>query len=336
LKALIVRLSSIGDVIHTLPVLHALHASGFTAGWVVQPAARTLLEGQPLLQQLVIAPPTRGFRLPGARAAVARLRAEHYDVALDFQGLWKSVAWARASGAARVVGFGAGRREPLSSLLVSQRVSPPAGSPHVIDRNLALLGALGIDAVGQREFPLPPASPGVADALARLGLGDYVVLNPGGGWRGKLWTPEGFGTLARHMAADGLRSLVTWGPGEEALADRVVAASFGAAVRCFPTSLPELAEVLRRARLMVAADTGPLHLACAVRTPVVAIFGPTDPERNGPFAAADRVVRRVPPCAPCYSRRCRRHEGVLAALAVSDVLAAARQRLGTPLRSACG
>jgi ADP-heptose:LPS heptosyltransferase len=87
---------------------------------------------------------------------------------------------------------------------------------------------------------------------------------------------------------------------------------------------------------MVAADTGPLHLACALGTPVVALFGPTDPARNGPFAASDRVVRRVPSCAPCYSRHCRRHEGVMAALPVADVLTAARLRLGTPLRSACG
>jgi len=136
------------------------------------------------------------------------------------------------------------------------------------------------------------------------GIGDFAVLNPGGGWASKLWPAERFGELARGLRDLGLRCLVSWGPGEEALADRVVAAADGAAVRSFPTTLLDYVEIARRARLVVAADTGPLHLACAVGTPVVALFGPTDPARNGPFAPADAVVRRTPACAPCYSRTC--------------------------------
>ena len=120
------------------------------------------------------------------------------------------------------------------------------------------------------------------------------MLNPGGGWASKLWPAERFGELAQGLRALGLPSLVSWGPGEEALADRVVAASGGAAVRSFPTSLLDYVELARRARLVVAADTGPLHLACAVGTPVVALFGPTDPVRNGPFAPDDVVLRRMP------------------------------------------
>jgi len=98
-------------------------------------------------------------------------------------------------------------------------------------------------------------------------------------------------------------------------------------VRCFPTTLLDYVEVARRARLVVAADTGPLHLACAVGTPVVALFGPTDPARNGPFAREDVVVRRTAPCAPCYSRTCARHAGVMAGIGVAEVLAAAERRL---------
>jgi ADP-heptose:LPS heptosyltransferase len=120
---------------------------------------------------------------------------------------------------------------------------------------------------------------------------------------------------------------VTFGPGEEALADRIVAGSGGAARKAFATTLREYVELARRARLVVAADTGPLHLACAVGTPVVALFGPTDPERNGPFRPEDRVVRRAPPCAPCYRRQCPVHEGVMALLPVDEVLQAVRQRL---------
>ena len=205
----------------------------------------------------------------------------------------------------------------------------PAGIDHVIDKNLALLRPLGIEAVGLREFPLPPSPEAAArvDRSVKEMDGDVAILNPAGGWASKLWPAERFGEVAMGLRELGLRSIVTWGPGEQSLADRVVAASDGAAERSFPTTLLDYVELARRARLVVAADTGPLHLACAVGTPVVALFGPTDPERNGPFAAADVVVRRTPPCAPCYSRTCTRHAGVMAEIPAAEVLAAAERRL---------
>jgi ADP-heptose:LPS heptosyltransferase len=168
----------------------------------------------------------------------------------------------------------------------------------------------------------------VSEGLAALGLRDYAILNPGGGWASKLWPAERFGEVARGLQAQGLASIVTWGPGEEGLAEKVVAASDGAARRSFPTSLLDYVELARRARVVVAADTGTLHLACAVRTPVVALFGPTDPARNGPFDSADVVVRRVPPCAPCHRRVCPRHDGVMQVIPAADVLQAVERRLG--------
>jgi ADP-heptose:LPS heptosyltransferase len=207
----------------------------------------------------------------------------------------------------------------------------PEDAVHVIDKNLALLRVLGIEAVGQREFPLPvalAAQESVARQLGTLG-GPLVILNPAGGWASKLWPAEAFGALALGLAQEGARILVTHGPGEENLADRVVASSSGAATRCFPTTLGELAEVFRRAALVIAADTGPLHLACAVRTPVVGLFGPTDPARNGPFRAEDIVVRRVPACAPCHRRVCPVHERIMTTLPVDEVLRAARRRLAS-------
>jgi len=329
-RALVVRLSSIGDVVHTLPALHALGRAGWEAGWVVEPPSRPLLEQNPLVAQVVAAPARRGFGWARSVGALRELRARRYEVALDFQGLWKSAAWARFSSARRTIGWErAARREPGSALLLRELVERRQFD-HVIDKNLALLGALGIEAVGLREFPLPFSAEAVARVDAGLqgrGSDDLVVLNPGGGWASKLWPAERFGQLARELRELGLASLVSFGPGEEALADRVVAASDGAASRSFPTTLLDYVELARRARLVVAADTGPLHLACAVGTPVVALFGPTDPARNGPFSREDVVVRRTPGCAPCYSRSCVRHAGVMDGISLAEVRAAVERRL---------
>lgn len=332
MRALIVRLSAIGDVVHTLPALSALRGHGWEVGWAVEPAARLLLEGHPLLDHVVPIPGARGFRPGPARTAAAALRARGYDAALDFQGLWKSALWARVSGARRVIGWSRRwRREPLSAVLAGEHVELPPAAVHVIDENLALLRPLGIEAMGSRDFalPRPPADVEAVDrGLAGTGVAadDLVILNPGGGWPEKLWPAESFGALARGLRERGLRALVSWGPGEEPLADRIAAASGGAAVRCFPTTLGSFVELARRARLVVAADTGPLHLACAVGTPVVALFGPTDPARNGPFAPEDVVLRTPSPGGA--GDRFRVPSADMREIAVDQVLDAALRRLG--------
>jgi len=330
-KALVVRLSAIGDVVHTLPALAALHRHGWETGWIVEPPARPLLEGNPSLSRLWPAPAARASAWGVAYRVLADLRAKEYDVALDFQGLWKSAAWARFAGAGRVVGLAREwRREPGSSVLLGEAAALPPGVDHVIDENLALLRPLGIEEIGAREFPLPPSASdreAVGRALAATGLEQFAILNPGGGWPEKLWPAESFGRLARGLRDRGVPSLVTWGPGEEDLADRVAAASEGAARRAFPTTLRQYVELARRARLVVAADTGPLHLACAVGAPVVALFGPTDPARNGPFSSRDVTVR--PPALEAAGRRGRyRIDGAaMAEIGVEQVLAAVDRRL---------
>jgi len=323
MRVLIVRLSAIGDVVHTLPVLAALHRAGHEVFWLVEPPARPLLEGHALLRNVVAAAPARRASLAAARATRRALHTERFDVALDLQGLWKSAVWARLSGARRVIGAERrARREGLSAILAHERVPIPPAAVHVIDKNLAVLRALGIEAVGGREFPLPPLPPVSADAPGNLAL-----LNPGGGWESKLWPAESYGALAPHLKSRGLTPLVTWGPGERDRAERVVAASAGTAVLAPATTLLEYTALAHGARLVVAADTGPLHLACAVKAPVVALFGPTDPARNGPFSPDDVVVRKVPTCAPCHRRQCTVHDGVMRALPVEDVAAAVDARL---------
>jgi lipopolysaccharide heptosyltransferase I len=332
-KALVVRLSAIGDVVHTLPAVAALRREGWHVGWAVEPLSRVLVESNPAVAQVFAVPSSRGFRWKAARLAVSALRRARFDVALDFQGLWKSASWARLAGAPRVLGYeGSARREPASAFLATERLALPQEAVHVIDKNLALLRGLGIDAVGTREFPLPDTAieaSRVERELRATGLTGFAVLNPGGGWASKLWPAERFGALAAKLRERGLASIVTWGPGEEGLADRVVAASDGAATRSFPTTLLEYVEIARRAKLVIAADTGTLHLACAIGTPVVGLFGPTDPARNGPFAPTDLTVRRIPPCAPCHRRVCPTHQGIMEKIEVDEVLAAAVNRLRT-------
>jgi ADP-heptose:LPS heptosyltransferase len=336
LKALLLRLSAIGDIVHALPMLSALHRHGWQVGWLAEPAGRALLDGHPYLWHLASAPAARRFRATPARAALRELRERHYDVAFDVQGLWKSAAWGRLSGARRLVGYAAAARvEPASSLLLRERVPLDPGVVHVIDENLALLRAAGIEALGTREFAFPDTRPQareVETALAAAGVapGTFAILNAGGGWPEKLWPAEAYGALARGLRERGLAALVTWGPGEEALADRVVAAADGAARRCFPTDLRQFLELARRARLMVAADTGPLHIACAVGTAVVGIYGPTDPARNGPFSPDDVVVRRHGPADPRHRGRFQVTPGDLAAITADEVLAAVDRRLARP------
>lgn len=342
-RVLAVRLSALGDIIHTLPAAAALAAAGARLVWAVQPAARELLAGNPAVVAVVEIPRRRGWRAffgeprSGLLAARRALREQRCSIALDFQGLWKAALCAWASGASRRIGFrGRFRREPLSALLLNELRDLPVAARHVIDKNLALLGALGLDAVGRRDFPLPPfarETAAVERELAAMQLGRPVLLHPGGGWPSKLWPAQCYAELAARLGRRGIPTLVTWGPGEEELADRVVAGASGGATKCFPATLLELTALARAARAVVAADTGPLHLACAVGTPVVALFGPTDPERNGPWSASDRVLSRRPDCFPCHRRDCSRHAGILAAIPVEEVEQALLARLERAARA---
>ena len=298
----------------------------------MEPAALPLLQGHPMLTSVVRRRPRAASARARVSAHAATCGRSRCDTALELQGLLEVGFLGAAVRCAphRRIGPAPARREPSSALLLTERVPPAQDVVHVIDSNLALLRALGIEAVGTREFVLPesPAARQAIDAaVATNGWRDFAIVNPGGGWPSKLWPASAWGELARGLRARGLTPVVTWGPGEERLADAVVEASFGTAVRFVPTTLLEYVELARRARLVAAADTGPLHLACAVGTPVVGVFGPTDPARNGPFDAADEVVRVVPPCAPCHRRTCVVHADVMSSIPVADVLAAADRRL---------
>ena len=322
MRILIVKLGSIGDIVHTLPALAAMRRALPEAevSWVVERGSSEILKDNPLLDRLIEVD-TKALRrglmsgetLRAPRQQLRLLRASAFDLALDFQGLLKSAMVARLSGAQRVYGFARDAlREPPSRFLLHKTVAIPNGS-HVIRKNLTLVrSALGIsvpDDPNDFEFPIKVSQSHKLEAeeAARGTEGRYVILNPGGGWPTKLWSTEKFGALAdelwKHFR---LHSLVTYGPGETGLAESVLAASSAGKTRAVSLSLKGFFELARHAEVYVGGDTGPTHLAVAARTPVVGFFGPTEWWRNGSPYSDDICVERTDiDCrADCHRRAC--------------------------------
>ena len=329
-RVLVVRLGALGDIVHAIPVAAALRRRWPDArvDWVVEAKHVPLLELVPVVSALVPFDSRRVLDGGGWVQTIRALRAAQYDVALDVQGLVKSAVMARLSGARRVVGFDtASLREPSARRLYTEQAGP-VGPVHVVARNLGILTALG---VGSRawEFPLreTTAAPGVRAVIERH-AGRLALLNPGAGWPNKRWPAERFGQLGRVMAERlGLVPLVLWGPGEDALASAVVGASGGRAVQGPQTTIGDLIALLRAARVMVAGDTGPLHLAAALGTPVVGIYGPTDPARNGPWSADDVCVSRRNVCECYHKRTCIAARWCLLDISVEEMAGAVERRV---------
>ncbi len=322
MRLLFVKLSSIGDIVHALPALAAVRRALPRAeiAWVVERRSAEILRDNPLVNTLIEVDtkglrrwPMSGETLPATRRQLRRLRASPFDLAIDFQGLLKSALIARLSGAPRRVGFArAHLREPASRFLLTKTVDIPARS-HVIRKNMALAaGALGIHLPMDEdafEFPVAVSREhyGAADALVQNVGRKFAILNPGGGWPTKLWDAARFGALADSLSLNfGLRSIVTHGPGERELAERVAASSrTGAAVVASP-SLKGFFALARRAAVYVGGDTGPTHLAVAAGAPVVGLFGPTEWWRNGSPRAEDICVERndIGCRTDCHRRAC--------------------------------
>jgi heptosyltransferase-1 len=333
---LIVRLGALGDLVHALPAVAALRATWPDAriDWLVDARYRSFLAFVTGVDGVVIvgAKSTAEANRPESKMAVVRrLRRARYDCAIDLQGLVKSAAFARLSGAREAVGFASPQlRERLAGLLYSRQVTADNGG-HVIRKNLSLVEALGAT-VGPAMFPLNvPASPRVAEGRALMGLSAgarFAMLIPGAGWPNKQWPAERFGEVAVHLRdRHRLPSLVLWGPGDRLLADRVCAASAGAAVAAPPTSIGDLLALAKEATIVVGGDTGPMQLAAAVGTPLVGVFGPTNPARNGPWAVDDRSVSRFEACECHHKRRCRRPTPCVDTITTGEVAAAVDARL---------
>jgi lipopolysaccharide heptosyltransferase I len=330
-RFLIVRLGSLGDVVHAIPAVASLKARhpGSAIDWVVDPRYAELVKLVTVVDGVIPFDPRASYL--GLPAMMRTLRSVGYEAAIDLQGLLKSAVLARSTGARRVIGFPrAHLREPLARFFYSE-TPDPGDSPHVIHKGIALMGVLGVSNASI-AFPVAMPRSSAADAVAaRFGSGGYALINPGAAWPNKRWTPERFGELAAAIhERHGLRTLVLWGPGEEGAASAVVAAARGAAETAPPTTITDIVAVAKQARLMVSGDTGPLHIAAAVGTPIVALFGPTRAERNGPWSPADISVSRVDQCVCHYERRCRRDRPCIDDITVNEVVAAVERRLASP------
>ncbi|HTM02757.1 MAG TPA: lipopolysaccharide heptosyltransferase I [Vicinamibacterales bacterium] len=328
-RYLIVRLGSLGDVIHGIPVAAALRAHYPEAriDWMVDPAYVELLSLVPAVDRCVALDPRA--RRAAVIGTIRELRRRRYAVAFDLQGLLKSAVLARLAGAGRTVGFSRPHlREPLARGFYTQTVDVPA-SGHVIGKNLALLTAIGVSAEA-KEFPLVVRRTPVMGIIDNEFDGHgYAVMNIGAAWPNKRWPPEQFGALAAALRdRTGLRSLVLWGPGEEAIAAAAAAASSGAATAAPATTITDVCVIMASARLVVAGDTGPLHIAAAVGAPIVGLFGPTSAERTGPWSPRDVVVSRFEQCSCSYQRTCSAGARCIDSIAVTEVVAAAERRLG--------
>jgi lipopolysaccharide heptosyltransferase I len=327
---LIVRLGSLGDVIHGIPTAAALRRTYPHAriDWLVDPRYMELLELVECIDLRIPFDPRELMRRTVARDVLRELRQTKYDAVIDLQGLLKSAMLSRLVRARQTIGFPRQHlREPLARFFYTD-TPDPGGARHVIEKNLALVGAVGVTDRRVR-FPIAiPRTPTVASARERVGNAEYALLNPGAAWPNKRWPPARFGAIAVALQRDfGLRSLVLWGPGEESLATAVVNSSGGAAQRAPLTTIPDLVGLARTARLMVSGDTGPLHIAGAVGTPLVALFGPTLPERNGPWSPQDVVVSRVAQCSCSYARGCRLAVPCIDDISIDEVYDAIRRRL---------
>lgn len=329
-RFLIVRLGSLGDVIHGIPVAAALRERYPVAriDWMVDPRYVDVLG---LVRGLNAAIPVNPRRPLATVSTLRGLRSVRYTAAIDLQGLLKSATLARLAGAWQTIGMPKPHlREPMAETFYTD-IADPGDKTHVVFKNLSLLAPLGIRQP-RPMFPLVRLGTDIVEAArARVGGDDYVLINPGAAWPNKRWPAERFGALASAIRGmTGVRSLVLWGPGEEPLATAVVDASGGAAVASPPTSVVDLFGLAARARLLVSGDTGPLHIATATGTPVVAIFGPTITERNGPWSADDITVSSTAQCVCLYKRKCRRKSPCIDDIAVPDVVDAVRRRLERP------
>jgi len=345
-RVLIVRIGAMGDVLHAMPAVAALrerHPEWFI-GWAIEPRWSDLLQiaGDPEDLSQGVGPtakalvdrwyrvaagewkkkPLSGGTLKDISALRKVLRADRFDVCVDMQGAVKSAVVGRMASATVFVGP-AEPRERIARKLYGQRVEIAAA--HVVNQGCELLGAAVGEALQPARVTLPMNTAAEHWADEVVGRVRFCVISPGGGWGAKVWPPERLGAVAAALGPAGVQTVVNASVNGSREADEVVAASEGFA-RVVPCSIAQLIALTRRAGVVIGGDTGPLHLAAALERPVVGIYGPTDPARNGPFGTRSRVFRDV--SSVTSHKRVQEVEAGMLRIGVDEVVAAALEMLG--------
>jgi heptosyltransferase I len=321
MRLLIAKLGSIGDIVHTLPALAAIRNQLPDAeiSWVVEKSAAEILRGNTLIDNLIEVD-TQSLRggkiideiLLDVSKQIRVLRKFTFDVAIDFQGLLKSAVIAKLSGAKHRWGFAReGLREPASRMLLTDTVETPS-LIHIVRKNLALASrSLDIEVPDEDfEFPIDILAEHEREALGIIteaGSANFAILNAGGGWVTKLWHANEFGDLADMLwERKQIVPVITTGPGENALAEKIRVASHSGKLVYAQPSLKGFYELVKRARVYVGGDTGPTHIAVAAGAPVVGLFGPTEWWRNGSTNPDDICVERndIDCRTDCHRRTC--------------------------------
>lgn len=322
LRLLVVRLGAMGDILHSMPAVTALRQAhpDWVIGWAIEPQWRGLFcangceprtETMPLVDKLHMVPAKRWAKSPLNPATLRDIRrvrlelgAMHYDIVVEMQGAVRAALVARWARTRRVIGE-AQPRESVAKWFFDEKVA--THGVHVIEQSLELANAIFAEDL-PLPLPLLPCDP-AAEAKAVQLRQPFVLMSPGAGWGAKRWPADRYGAVARRLADAGYAVVINSGPEEEHLAHEIVATSGGAA-HVLALDMAELIAVTRRASLAIAGDTGPLHLACALGKPVVGIYGPTDPARNGPFHCPNRVLRH-PESVRDHARRSEPEAGLL-------------------------
>ena len=313
---LIIKLGSIGDVVHTLPMLHALRKSFPKAhiSWVVEPKSRDILVGHPDLNELITFERTSSTRrtIAAFLRLAGKLRKSRYDFVLELQGNLRGGLLAWLTGSPSRLGFEAGssRVERLSTFFTNVKVKEGSNTSHILERNLNFARKLGAGAekvsfsiaVGRDETEY------IDSFLKREGIAGrrIVVLHPGATWDTKRWPWERYARLAEEIQGGFPEAAVvlTAGPGERHLTEEIRRMSHSNLILSPPTTLGQLIALLMRCRVLVSSDTGPLHIAAALGKRVIGLYGPVDSLRNGPYGEGNFVIKKDLSCLPCWRKRC--------------------------------
>jgi len=328
MNVLVVRLSAMGDVVHALPLAANLSRAGHRVGWIVERPFAPLLEGHPGIESIFVVDTNRWRRHPFASAtwrALARVRAElsdfAADVSLDPQANEKSLWVSRLTRAPRIVLDDRSTRASWTRKYSWIRVDASSAASHVVDKNLALLSPLAVPVVERRPDArhLLSQSGKMADVFLSSVVDKFALYHPGAGWPDKCWGEDRFAALAHEVSLRmGIDPVISWGPGDEDRAWRL--AESLKAPRIPSVGFADLARIIAECRFFAAGDTGPLHLADALGVPTLALFGPTDPSRSGPYRSREQALFARLPCSPCF----RRYNQTKACLSRIDPVAAVR------------